>query len=171
MPSYVSPLVVSRARRAALPVPTGRFPHALKLALLWTGIILMTIAVGLALHTWWIDRPLVRATGTVEMNDTLTSGDGDLVYVAHVRFRDEHDAIREFTLSPKGEETKYHPSMQFPLLYPHGHPEQARIATVWREYATARNVAILGVVLFDIGCIFWIRDRRRDMARLARQQR
>jgi len=129
----------------------------------WSGGVLMALAALVAAWDWYGTRPSLRATATVTENVAeMVPGHG-VLYSPRLRFRTQTGSLIQVVIPDKTDAIEFPAGTVLPVLYPAANPAQAHLATVWRLYATAILLAVLGVVLFDAGLILRILLRRQKV--------
>jgi hypothetical protein len=120
------------------------------------GVALLALAAVFALHTWLTTRSLVRATAVVSENAATQDANGIVSYTSRLRFRTasgEAVIVDDPHHSTDADDPDYVTGAAVSVAYLVGHPEQARVATVWRLYHAACIAAIWGTVIFDVGLV------------------
>ena len=128
------------------------------------GLGLLFLAALFACKSWWGTLPEIMASATVTENTANQTTDGTVIYTSHLRFRlpsGEMATLADPVTSNDPDDPDLSTSAVVPVLYPPGHPERARVATIGRLYKVALILGILGVVIFDVGLIFRLRQNRR----------
>ena len=131
----------------------GRIAAGAGRTLPWAGGLLLALAAGVAAHTWWVSRPLIRARATVTENVAAFAPGGGVLYYPRLRFRAAGGEI-VLVLSRRGDdEIAFAAGKVAPVRYPVGEPQDAAIATLWRVYFVAWWLGIAGAGLFDVGLV------------------
>lgn len=127
------------------------------------GLGLLFLAALFACKSWWGTLTEIRVSATVTENTAKQTTDGTVIYTSHLRFRlpsGEMATIADPVTSNDPDDPDLSTSDVVPILYPAGHPEQGRVATIGRLYKVAILLGILGVVAFDVGLILRLRLNR-----------
>jgi hypothetical protein len=130
-----------------------RFGPATGRWLRWIGIGLLLLSAVFAGNSWRLTRGLLRASAIVTENVAAFAPGGGVQYVPRLRFRLPSGQIVQALCGPGSDEIDFPAGEAVPVMYPAGHPERAAIATVWRRYAAAIVLGILGVIVLDLGLI------------------
>jgi hypothetical protein len=128
------------------------------------GLVLLAIAAGFAAHSWNFARTRVRATATITENVSEFAKEGGVVYTPRFRFRVPDGSLVIVQAANSSGEIEFAAGETVPVLYRAGDPKGAIIATAWRAYEGAIVLAVLGVVLFDLGWALRVVVRRRASA-------
>lgn len=142
----------------------SRFLPLLARSLPPLGAILLALAALSALWVWNGTRPQLRAQATVTENTATQMPDGSILYTTHLRFRLPNGRLSEFNdpvTSTDSDDPDFDSGKVIPVLYPPGHPESARVATIGRLYRLAIILGLIGAVFFDIGTILRLRFKRQ----------
>lgn len=149
--------------RLSLKNALSRFLPPLARFLPVIGVVSLALAALSALWVWNGTRSELRAQATVTENTATQLPDGSILYTTHLRFRLPNGGLMEFTdpsTSTDPDDPDFDTGKVVPVLYPPSHPESARVATIARLYPMAITLAILGIVLFDVGTILRLRAKR-----------
>lgn len=138
---------------------------AAKSAGIWIGLVLASVGVLLAGWVMIHDQRMAHTTAVVEKIVTGTDAAGELTYSAVFRYRAEDGVVHWWTVPTGTNQDKYKEARQFAVEFPHGEPQNVRLATKVALYGTAIEIAATGFVLFDIGCVFWIKCRLFELRR------
>jgi hypothetical protein len=127
-------------------------------------MLLLTLAMVAAGHSWWQSRPLAHATATVTENVASFSPGGGVIYHPRLRFQTPTGEIEQVLIAEGSSEPEFAAGAYVPVAWAAGEPQDAAIATVWRVYRMAILLGIAGVVLFDLGWILRLLARRESGA-------
>jgi hypothetical protein len=119
----------------------------------WTGLVLLLLAGVFTARSWRCTHGLLRATATVTENVATFAPHGGVQYLPRLRFRLPNGQITLALASRASAEIEFPATETVPILYPPGHPENSLIATVWQLYSTAITLAVLGILILDLGLI------------------
>jgi hypothetical protein len=124
------------------------------------GAILLLLASGFWLHEALISHRADHAAGTITDLEARRDPDGNVNYYPQVRFTLPNGQFVQFT-SPHGSNpASFNAGDPVPIAYPPGKPATAVIATRWMVYTASIILAILGILLFDLGFYFqWLINR------------
>ncbi len=125
----------------------------------WLGGLLLVLGAGFAVRSWSFVRTQERASATVTEDVAVNAADG-ILYYPRLRFRAGSGVLVQVLGQPGSDEIEFPAGTEVPVLYPVDHPERAIIGTVWRMYSTGIVLAVLGVVVFDLGLVMRIAVRR-----------
>jgi hypothetical protein len=125
------------------------------------GGLLLALAVLFAGHSWWQDRALLHATATVTENVAAFAPGGGVSYHPRLRFRTPDGESVQVLATQGRPEPEFAAGSSLPVAWPVGDPQHAVIATVWRVYAAAIWLGILGTVLFDAGWVLRLAGARK----------
>jgi hypothetical protein len=107
-----------------------------------------------------------RADGVVTEVETRQDASGELRYGPHVRFRLPDGRIVQTGLPVVSEPEAYTAGETFQVLYDRGDPAgTARVGTRTAVFRRSIVSGVTGAILFDVGCVFWIVLRRREILR------
>jgi hypothetical protein len=127
----------------------------------WLGGALVVMAAVFALHSWNFVRTQQRASATVTEDVEVIVPKAGVLYSPRLRFRDAGGALVQVVVQPGSDEIEFAAGETVPVLYPAGHAERAMIGTAWRMYPAAIVLAVVGVVLFDVGFLLRIVMRKK----------
>ena len=144
-----------------LPVRVKSYLAGAAAILPWLGGVLLLVAAAFALHSWSFVRTQQRATATVTEDVAVIVPKEGVLYSPRLRFRSVDGAQAQVVAQPGSSEIEFAAGDTVPVLYPAGHPERAIVGTAWRMYPAAIVLAVLGVVLFDVGFLLRVVMRKK----------